>query len=257
MHYLNRFCLFLLCGFFLLTPNSFSQEVKDQLYIVREEVVKVDMWDKYESTSKQWVEMMTKGGLDIPFLRASQRDDGHYYYLIPLNSYADIDKFPGIFGSAIEKVGKENWADFMIENEGSMVTHRDFVVRWSAEYSYVPKEPRLKMEDSKFLHWMYFHFKLENRKEVLAILKEWKKLYEDKNINSGYSIWLVELGLDNNMMVLTENYKDGADFYTTTKENDALMEAEATILWNKMAPLLTSIEQKYGNLRPDLGYVKK
>jgi hypothetical protein len=246
-----------LCGFFLLAPNSFSQEVKDQLYIVREEVVKVDMWDKYESTSKQWVEMMTKGGLDIPFLRASQRDDGHYYYLIPLNSYADIDKFPGIFGSAIEKVGKENWADFMIENEGSMVTHRDFVVRWSAEYSYVPKEPRLKMEDSKFLHWMYFHFKLENRKEVLAILKEWKKLYEDKNINSGYSIWLVELGLDNNMMVLTENYKDGADFYTTTKENDAMMEAEATILWNKMAPLLTSIEQKYGNLRPDLGYVKK
>ena len=257
MRKLSMFSLLLLCGFFLITPLSFSQETKDQLYIVREEVARVDMWDQYESTSKQWVEMMTAGGLDIPYLRASQREDGHYYYLIPLNNFSDIDKMPGIFGSAIEKVGKEKWADFMVENEGSMVTHRDYVVRWSAEYSYVPKEPRLKMEDAKFIHWMYFHFKLENRQELLAILKEWKKLYEDKNIKNGYSIWIVELGLDNNMMVLTENFKDGADFYTSQKEDNALMEAEASVLWAKMAPFLTSVENKYGSPRPDLGYVKK
>jgi hypothetical protein len=243
---------------FVCAQVSFAQEVpKDQLYLVREEVARVDMWDQYESTSKQWVEMMTTGGLDIPYLRASQREDGHYYYLIPLNSFSDIDKMPGIFGSAIEKVGKEKWAEFMVENEGSMVTHRDYVVLWSAEYSYVPKEPRLKTEDTKFIHWMYFHFKLENRKELLAILKEWKKLYEDKNIKNGYSIWIVELGLDNNMMVLTESFKDGADFYTSQKEDNALMEAEASALWSKMAPFLTSVENKYGSPRPDLGYVKK
>lgn len=257
MHKISMFSLLLLCGFFLITPPSFSQEMKDQLYMVREEVARVDMWDQYESTSKQWVEMMTMGGLDIPYLRASQREDGHYYYLIPLNSFSDIDKMPGIFGSAIEKVGKEKWAEFMVKNEGSMVTHRDYIVRWSAEYSYIPKEPRLKMEDTKFIHWMYFHFKMENRKELLAILKEWKKLYEDKNIKNGYSVWIVELGLDNNMMVLTESFKDGADFYTSQKEDNALMEAEASALWSKMAPFLTSVENKYGSPRPDLGYVKK
>lgn len=243
---------------FVCAQVLYSQEApKDQLYMVREEVARVDMWDQYESTSKRWVEMMTEGGLDLPYVRASQRDDGHYYYLIPLKSYSDIDKMPGIFGSAIDKVGKDNWSKFMVENEGSIATHRDYIVRWSAEYSYVPKEPRLKMEDAKFIHWMYFHFKLENRQELLSVLKEWKKLYEDKNIKNGYSLWIVELGLDNNMMVLTENFKDGADFYTAQKEDNALMEAEATVLWNKMAPYLTSVENKYGNLRPDLGYIKK
>jgi hypothetical protein len=241
---------------FLITPPSYSQEMKDQLYWVREEVAKVDMWDKYESTSKEWVKMMTEAGLDYPFMRASQRDDGHYYYLFPLNNYADIDKMQGIFGAAIEKIGKDKWAKFIVENEGSMVTHKDFIAKWSAEYSYVPKEPRLKPEDAKFIHWMFFHYKLENRKEVTDIMKEWKKLYQDKKISTGYSIWLIELGEDNNMMALTENYKDGADFYTTQKEDNALMEAEANALWAKMSPFITSIENKYGSPRPDLGFVK-
>lgn len=257
MRKLTMFSLMLLCGLFLIPPPSFSQEMKDQLFSVREEVAKVDMWDKYESTSKEWIKMMTEAGLDLPYLWASQRDDGHYYYLIPIDSYAGIDKFPEIFGAAIEKIGKDKWSKFMVENEGSMVTHKDYVVKRSAKYSYWPKEPRLKQEDAKFIHWMFFHYKLENRKEVMSILAEWKKLYEEKNIKNGYTIWLVEMGEDNNMMVLTENYKDGGDFYTSQKEDNALMEAEASALWAKMAPFIVSIDNKYGNQRPDLGFVKK
>ncbi|MBK7632610.1 MAG: hypothetical protein IPJ23_18330 [Ignavibacteriales bacterium] len=98
---------------------------------------------------------------------------------------------------------------------------------------------------------------MENRKEVMDILTEWKKLYEDKKINSGYTIWLIELGLDNNMIALTESYKDGADFYITQKEENAVMEAEAGTLWGKMSQYIISIENKYGYPRPDLGYVKK
>ncbi len=53
MRYLSTLCIFLLGGLFLLAPNSFPQGTKDQLYMVREEVAKVNMWDQYESTSKQ------------------------------------------------------------------------------------------------------------------------------------------------------------------------------------------------------------
>jgi hypothetical protein len=247
----------LLCGLFLIAPPSFSQEMKDQLFWIREEVAKVDMWDKYESTSKEWVKLMTEAGLDFPYMWASQRDDGHYYYLFPLDNYAAIDKMQAIFGAAIEKIGKEKWAKFLVENESSIVTHKDFIVTRSAKYSYTPKEPRLKSEDAKFIHWMFFHYKLENRKEVMDIMSEWKKLYEDKNIKNGYTIWLIELGLDNNMIALTENFKNGADFYTAQKEDNASMEAEANLLWAKMAPFITSTENKYGSQRPDLGFVKK
>ena len=253
-----KFILLLLTGLLIYSTITLAQEEpKDQLYWVREEVAKVDMWNQYEETSKQWVEMMTGADLDFPYMWASQRDDGHYYYLFPLDNYAAIDKMPEIFGSAIEKIGKEKWAEFMKKNESSMVTHKDFIATRSAKYSYAPKEPRLKPEDAKFIHWMFFHYKLENRKEIMDIMMEWKKLYEEKNIKNGYTIWLIELGLDNNMIALTENFKDGADYYASMEADNALMETEASVLWAKMAPFITSIENKYGEQRPDLGFVKE
>ena len=80
----QKFFLVLITLFIYLSSGLIAQqEMKDQLYWVREEVAKVDMWDKYESTSKEWVEMMTGAELDFPYMWASQRDDAHYYYLIP------------------------------------------------------------------------------------------------------------------------------------------------------------------------------
>ncbi|MFC2103324.1 hypothetical protein ACFLSS_02730 [Bacteroidota bacterium] len=254
----TKFLLALLAGLFIWGSSITlaQEEPKDQLYWIREEVAKVDMWDQYEKTSKQWVEMMTEAGLDLPYMWTSQRDDAHYYYLFPLDNYAAIDKLQEIFGSAIEKIGKEKWGAFIKENEASMETHKDFIVTRSAKYSYWPKEPRLKPEDAKYIHWMFFHYKLENRKEVMEIMMEWKKLYEEKNIKNGYTIWLMELGEDNNMIALTESYKDGADFHTAMEADNALMEEEASALWAKMAPYIISIENKYGNQRPDLGFMK-
>lgn len=257
MSKLNKFVLTFFCLLLLVISPLLSQEMKDQLFWVREEVSRVDMWDKYELTSKEWVRLMTEAGLDMPFMRASQRDDGHYYYLFPLDNYASIDKMQEIFGAAIDKIGKDKWAKFQVENESSMETHKDFIATLSAEYSYNPEEPRIKPEDSKFIHWMFFHYKLAKRKEVLEIMKEWKELYKEKKISDGYSIWLVELGEDNNLIALTENYKDGVDYYTRMKENNALMEAEASALWAKMAPFIISVENKYGSPRPDLGFVNK
>jgi len=249
--------LLLIAGLLIFSTFTFAQEEpKDQLYWVREEVAKVDMWDKYESTSKEWVKLMTDAGLDFPYMWASQRDDAHYYYLFPLDNYAAIDKLQGIFGAAIEKIGKEKWGAFIKENEASMETHKDFIVTRSAKYSYWPEEPRIKPGEGKFIHWMFFHYKLENRKEVMDIMMEWKKLYQDKNIKNGYTIWMMELGMDNNMIVLTENAKDGADFYSAMEKDNAAMEDEANALWAKMSPYIISIENIYGSQRPDLGFMK-
>ncbi len=255
----TKFLPALLVGLFIWTSGIvLAQEgTEDQLYWVREEVARVDMWEQYESTSKQWVEMMTEGGLDLPYIRASQRDDGHYYYLIPLSSYADIDKFPEIFGSAVDKIGREKWGDFMIENESSMVTHKDFIVKWSAKHSYVAKQPRIKREEAGFIHWIFFTFKLEKRKEVLDVIAEWKALYEKNNIPDSWSTWLFEIGESNNMIVFTEIAKDAESFYAAMKENSEKLKTEEDKLWAKFSANVLSIEQEYGKPRPDLGFVKE
>jgi len=234
-----------------------QQEMKDQLYWVREEVAKIDMWDQYEKISKQWVDLMTEGGLDVPYVRASQRNDGHYYYLIPLTNYAEIDKFPQVFGSAIGNIDKEKWEKFDLESNSSTESHKDFIVKWSAKYSYIPKEPRTKPEEASFIHWVFFKYKLEKRQEVLDIIAEWKALYEKNNIPDGWGIWLVEIGLDNNSIALTETAKDGASFYSAMKENSDKLKEEEAKLWAKLSVNVLSIEEYYGKPRPDLTYTKK
>ena len=234
-----------------------QQEMKDQLYWVREEVVKVEKWDQYEETSKQWIEMMTGVGLDFPYMRASQRNDGHYYYLFPLSNYADIDKFPEKFGSAIEKIGKDKWAEFMERNESSMDYHKDFIVKWLADQSYVPKEPRIQPNEAGFIHWIFFTFKIEKKKEVLDVIAEWKALYEKNNMSDGWSVWSIELGEQNNMMALSEFAKDAASFYANMEENSSKLKEEEQKLWAKLAANLLTVEEKYGQPRPDLGFVKE
>ena len=255
----QKFIFALLAGLFF--SSSFialaQEEPKDQLYWVREEVVKVEMWQQYEETSKQWVEMMTGAGLDFPYMRASQRDDGHYYYLLPLSSYADIDRFPEIFGSAIEKIGKEKWGEFMVKNEASMETHKDFIVKWLADQSYIPKEPRIKAEDAGFIHWIFFTYKLENRQEVLDVIADWKALYEKHNIPDGWSTWSIELGEQNNMMAFSEVAKDGASWHLNMEENSKLLKEEEQKLWARLSANVLSMEQKFGHPRPDLGFVNE
>ncbi len=253
-----KFFLALLTGLFISSSFTIlAQEVEDQLYWVREEVVKVEMWEQYEETSKQWVEMMTGAGLDFPYMRASQRDDGHYYYLFPLSSYADIDNFPEIFGSAIDKIGKDKWGEFMVQNEASMETHKDFIVKWLAKQSYVPSKPRIKSEEAGFIHWVFFTYKLEKRNEVLDIIADWKELYEKNNIPDGWSTWSIELGEQNNMMAFSEAAKDGASWYTNMEENSKVMKEAEQELWARLSANVLTMEQKFGNPRPDLGFVKE
>jgi hypothetical protein len=40
-------------------------------------------------------------------------------------------------------------------------------------------------------------------------------------------------------------------------EDNAMMEKEAGALWTKMSKFITSVDNKYGSPRPDLGFVKK
>jgi hypothetical protein len=138
-----------------------------------------------------------------------------------------------------------------------MESNKDFIATWSAKYSYVPVKPRMEFKDAGFIHWIYFTYKLEKRKEVMDVLADWKALYEKNNITDGWSIWLMEIGMQNNMVVLTEYAKDGPSFYTNSKETSEKLKAEEDKLWERLSANILSIEQKYGKPRTDLSYYQK
>ncbi len=253
-HPFHFFCFLLV----LLISNSSANaqdEPKDQLYWVHQEKAKINLIDQYEKTSKDVVNIFKEGSLDVE-IRASQRDDNLFYYLIPISIYADIDKIVANFKTASEKVGKDKWSNAMGENSATIETSKDGIITHSGKYSYVPKNPKLKPNEVKFLHWDYFYVLPKKRKEFFEIAKQYKELSEKDDIEMGYDVWLPEFGFDNDMVVVTQGAKDDIDFYQTNNMVNEKLGSDGEMLWNKMLKTLKNFTHINGHTRQDLSMMK-
>ncbi len=99
----SRYLLSFFILFVFTAPILSQEQPKDQLFYIHEEVAKISKIDQYNSTSKEFSQMMMDSKLDVPFIRASQTDDLTFYYLVPLNNYGDIDKMSAAFNDMISK----------------------------------------------------------------------------------------------------------------------------------------------------------
>ncbi len=248
--------LFFMLVFLISNYSANAQdEPKDQLYWVHEEKAKINMIDQYEKTSKDVINIFKEGSLDVE-IRASQRDDNLFYYLIPISNYADVDTVIKNFGSAQEKVGKDKWTNTMGENSATIESSKDGIVTHSGKYSYVPQNPKLKPSEIKFLHWDYFYVLPEKRKEFFEIAKQYKELSKKDDIEMGYDVWLPEFGFDNDLVVVTQGAKDDVDFYQTNNMVNEKLGNDGEMLWDKMLKTLKNFTHINGHTRPDLSMMK-
>ena len=84
-----------------------QEQQKDQLFYIHEEVAKIDRIDQYNSANKEFTQMMKDTRLDVSSILASETDDLHFYYLVPLKNYADIDKLSEAFNKMMASSDKE------------------------------------------------------------------------------------------------------------------------------------------------------
>ena len=245
---------------FLLLFSSLilSQEKpKDQLFYIHEEVAKIDRIDQYNSANTEFTQMMKDAKLDVPSILASETDDLHFYYLVPLKNYADIDKLSEAFSKMMASSDKDKMDKNMKAGAEATEYTRELVFRRSGELSYSPN-PAAKpdMSEKKFLHWDYYTYKPEDRKQVMDLGAKIKKLYEDKKIETPYTVWLADMGERNNLIVVTTMAKDAVSFYQQMDKDNKVLGKEMDDLWNQMLPMLEHFEHKNGHTRPDLSYIK-
>jgi hypothetical protein len=246
------FCILLV---FLSVTLLAQDEPKDQLFWIHEEKAKVNMLDKYISTSKDILKMFKEGGLNVD-MYTSQRDDNLFYYLIPISNFADIDSLYKNFGSAMKKVGADKWRSKMAENASTVEMSEDGVVTRSGKYSYAPKNPRLKQNEAKFLHWDYFYVLPEKRKEFFDVAKQFKELYAKNDIGMGYAVWIPQFGFDNDLVVVSQTGKDAADYYQASHMINEKLGKDGEMLWKKLLSTLKDFNHLNGHPRNDLSMMK-
>jgi len=254
--YQSSLGILLIAVFSILINNSaLAQDApKDRLLLVHEEAAKIDMISQYVETSKDWAKLMHEGGLPINFY-AYERNDMHFYYVTPLRSYAQIDSMSDIFRTAINKIGKDKFSAMMAKNNASIKSSIDFVIKWSAELSYVPKKERTELKDAGFVHWTFIHYKMDKRKEIMDVLKEWKALYEKNNSPDAYDIYTMDMGQDNNEIVVYDWAKNAVDYYKNDSDKSKEMKEAEHKLYEKITPYITKMKEFHGWPRHDLNYI--
>ncbi len=253
----SRSLLSLLLLFSLTTVVSPQEQPQDPLFYIHEETARIDKIDQYNSTSRDFTQMMIDSKLNLPWIRASQTDDLLFYYLVPLKNYGDIDKLSAAFNDMMSKADKDKMNKVMKENAESIASVREMVFKRSNSLSYGnAQDLGLDMTKGNFLHWDYYTVKSGKMKDVMEIAAKFKKLSEEKKITTPYDVWLADIGENDNLIVVTTLAKDAATFYQQMeKDNDALGK-EGEDLWNQMMTMLEHFEHKNGHTRPDLSYVK-
>ncbi len=241
--------------FLLFSALTIAQdEPEDMLYLIHKDVVIPNMVPQYEETMALLLEQIRAHNFGGEIQFASSTDDNEYFYLTPLESYADLDKGDGYWSELIEKAGEETISAIFKGFEDCYDHHNNFIVKWSANLSYVPENPRLKQKEVGFIHWDYYYIQEGKEEEAMKLNKEYKELWAKHNIGDGYNIWLSDIGHDLGMMVVTQGAKDAADYYTSWEATKEKLGEELDALNAKFLPLMKDFYHKNGKPRPEYSY---
>jgi hypothetical protein len=235
----------------LIIPQD---EPKDVLYMVHKDDIKANMVQQYEKAVNDLYEQLKTHNFGMQIQFASSTDQNEYFYLTPMESYADLGKAEAIWSELYEKAGEETMAAIDEQFKGCYEQHRNYVIKWSGELSYRAANPRLKAEDVNFIHWDFFWIEEGNEMKAMEISKKFKELYAKNNITDSYNMWMSDIGHDLGMMVMTRGAKDIADYYEQREKTRELMKDELIVLINEFNPLLKDFDHKNGKPHPEWVY---
>ena len=199
-----------------LTTLALAEEQEAQLWLLWDILVKPSKVMEFEKAMKDQVALYKKHNFPYPWSVAST-EDNHYFFLVPIKEFAEIDDINKAFDEAEKKMGADYKA---IEKSfvGTMEHIHPYLWYLNLELSYFPETPRLKPGEDVYLYYTYLYFKPGMEAEAVAVCKEWKALYKSKGYPDPYFMWVGDIGTDMPVFCVVQNGKSGSpDLRTSAK----------------------------------------
>ncbi len=237
----------LLISLFFSPAFSQGQEQKGERFAIWEIVVKPAMAMKFEAVLKKEIEM----GPPYPW-SAYSTDDFHYYFITPIADYAGIDKLFQLEEEWIAKLG-DKFKEMMKGWAGTYEYYRFGVYRTLPELSYMPKKPRLKPEETKFVYWGFAYLEVGQEQAFENVFKQWVELYKSLNIPLEFDTGVVEMGWEMPFYFWYMSGKSAAEFFAEDEKiSKKIGEEKIMEMMNKTMACVRKYEYKTGRPRPDL-----
>ena len=180
---------------------------------------------EYEDAQKNANEFFKKYWPSVQFYVYSSENDT-YYFFFEIENLDDITKFYQSIGEVTMKMAKDEMQKVMSAFRDKTFSSENKVYMYDKEYSYEPKEPRVKPEDAGFRRWtIYEYYPYYDEEGLAASKKEIKEYFEKNNVPGGYQIYNKVFGGNSNISVMSESGKTRLEYLNYSKDwNDKYWE---------------------------------
>ena len=227
-----------------------------EMYMIHEDVVYPYMQDKYEKAAKDFVEMLKEANVEGSY-RSFQVEYFTYNSIISVKDYEGLAKYMGMRSEMMEKIGEEKMGKVMSQFDGCYASHKNYLITLRNDLSYKATYGLNSDESLNFRHFDYINVIPGKEDEMNDILKEYKALYESKNIEEGYRVYFGGIGTDMPYIIFVQPAKGRVDWATLSDRQDEQLGEEGSNLLGRMMAITQKFEHKDGMMRPDLYYSQK
>jgi len=238
---------------FFFSISTYGQESKKQLFVIHEDVVIPSMVSQYEKISKNLVSQLKDHSVSEISEMCAMTNDFHYYYITPVDNMAALDDNP--WKAVEDKMGKEAFEKLWEGYADCYDVHSTYMLSFSPEDSYDPQSSKLMDSETLYRRWAYINIDPSKSEEGKKIVKEWKSLYEAKNIPTGYRTYWGGIGTEEPLLIVIEWAKDATALAAQRAKVQEMLGEDAKDLRARTLAVIRKYDVKEGTMRPDLSYM--
>jgi hypothetical protein len=229
---------------------------RSQMYVVHEEVARLSMIPEFEAATRELFTAFAEQKADPAVLgiHVYMTTDFHYYFISPISNFAGLDRMREAWKSVAGGVGGKRWDEINAHGGRTLSSFNQFVIVQRPDLSYVPAVPRLKPEERRFEHWMFYYFQPGKEDEAESILRDYVALFRKKNVADGFTVFTVPVGHDLPLMIISNSAKSAADHAEADEKLLAALAADIGPLQMRALAITRRAEAHDAYVRPDLSY---
>jgi hypothetical protein len=205
----------------------------------------------YETGIKDLYKGFEQAGVDFPIFGAvSMTNPGEYTFVMPMQSFADLDHQNQLIGKAM--MGPS--AAAMTQLNGMTVSSTEEIWMARPDLGYAPSNPRLSMEEGMLTHLALLRPTPEHAMALGDVIKKAAAAYKKHGIQDGFEVFELALGADGPAYAILTRAKDMADYYAQNAKNQQKMGADWQAILAQTGPMVRSVSFAADMSRPDLSF---
>lgn len=231
-----------------------AQKPNKQLWFQWDDLVYPAKVAEYVEATKAVNEFLKEQKYPAP-MNVYSSDDFHYYYVMPISSYAAIDTMEMMWTKIFQEVGEEKMAPLWKAFTGTQELGRKRIYVHRPDLSYTAESSYLGDKEANFL-LLYICYPMYGMgMQFEDVCKKYVDLYKTKNIDASYNLFEILLGDEEPCYFFVMNGENAAAYYAKSMELWNILEADAKEIQQEMYSLLRKVDVKHLWYRKGLSYI--